>query len=314
MPNGPNGKFRHRKTNFAQISNTALQDKRLSLKAKGLYSMIQSYLTIPNYDLYKWSLIKQCKEGEKAFDSAWRELKDCGYLKQYRIPGGERGRFCYEYELLDVADETNPATVNLNRSGEVVPQKKDESDHTPPKGVYGQMDDSVPDHTPHLAPYLEKLGYTVEEQGSIAKYLVVFKNRLPIGFIMPDLSVRLISEAADQDNIQKIVDFVRHNSHLQSVGGSEYLLAVFKGSQLTTFYNVKNQTVSYAVYISNSESGEVKQNRYEQYDIASYFFATQSGLIRAEQLKMRHPTIGDRIRGKLLDYLLSKLQERAVQR
>lgn len=155
MPNGPNGKFRHRKANFAQISNSALQDKRLSLKAKGLYSLIQSYLTIPNYDLYKWSLIKQCKEGEKAVDSAWKELKDCGYLKQYRIPSGERGRFCYEYELLDIADNTNPAMVNLNRYGEVAPSKKEEFDHTPQKGVYGQMEDSAPDHTPHLAPYAQ---------------------------------------------------------------------------------------------------------------------------------------------------------------
>lgn len=164
-----------------------------------------------------------------------------------------------------------------------------------------------------IVSYLEKLGYTVEEQGGIAKYLVVFKDGLPIGFIMPDLSVRLISGADDNHDIAKIVDFVRRNSTLQSVGTSEFLLAVFKGSQLTTFYDAKSQSVSYAVYISNPE-GEVQSHRYDQYDTAAYLFATQSGLIRPEQLKAHRLTIGDRLRGKMLDYLLSKSQERTVQR
>ncbi len=109
MAENQNGKFRHRKVKFAQISNSALQDARLSLKAKGLYSLIQSYITMPNYDLYKWSLIKQCREGEKAFNTAWKELKDAGYLKQYRMPSGKNDTFEYEYELLDEADENTPS-------------------------------------------------------------------------------------------------------------------------------------------------------------------------------------------------------------
>ena len=39
------------------------------------------------------------KEGERAFDSTWKELKDAGYLKQYRLKG-EGGKWVYEYELL----------------------------------------------------------------------------------------------------------------------------------------------------------------------------------------------------------------------
>lgn len=139
MTENPNGKFRHRKVKFAQISNSALQDARLSLKAKGLYSLVQSYITMENYDLYKWFLLKQCKEGEKAFNSAWKELKDTGYLKQYRLPSGDNGTFCYEYELLDEADLTTPSTVNLNRKGEAInTQEFEESDHTPHLAPYAQ--------------------------------------------------------------------------------------------------------------------------------------------------------------------------------
>lgn len=94
------GIIRRREIPFAQVSNHALRDKSLSLKAKGLYSLIQSYITIPNFILYKDYLMKQCKEGRDAFNSTWKELKDAGYLIQYK-ERGEKGVFYYAYELLD---------------------------------------------------------------------------------------------------------------------------------------------------------------------------------------------------------------------
>lgn len=160
MEENQNGRFRHRKTNFAAVSNSALQDENLSLKAKGLYALIQSYINIPNYDLRKWKLIQSCKEGKKAFDGAWMELKKSGYLKQYRIPSGEKGKFAYEYELLESADLSTPSIVNFNRNGEATkPVERQvgngESDHTPQNGVYGQNQENPSDHTPHLAPYAQ---------------------------------------------------------------------------------------------------------------------------------------------------------------
>lgn len=183
MQIGANGKFRHRKTSYAPVSNIALQDSKLSLKAKGLYALIQSYINIPNFDLFKWYLVKCCVEGEKAFDSAWKELKDKGYLKQYRIPGEDRGRFAYEYDLLDKADTSSPAMTTLNKNGEQTDKKETtevpeeapdshapvptaektasgpDSDHTPKKGGMvnqaSEMPDSGADHTPLLAPYAQ---------------------------------------------------------------------------------------------------------------------------------------------------------------
>lgn len=95
-----NGKFRSKKTFFTQVSNTALRDCQLSLKAKGLYGLIQSYVTLENFVLYKNTLRKVCKEGEKAFESTWKELKTAGYLVQYKLQKTD-GTFYYEYELLD---------------------------------------------------------------------------------------------------------------------------------------------------------------------------------------------------------------------
>lgn len=135
--------FRKRPTiNFTQVTNNVLQNPNLSFKAKGLYSYIQSYLLIPDFSLNKQFLMRHCIEGEKAFNSAWKELKDAGFLKQYRIPNTkERGKFLYEYELLIEADTTTPGLVNCDKDGNTIlkPIEK-ENDHIPQNGSDGEND------------------------------------------------------------------------------------------------------------------------------------------------------------------------------
>lgn len=107
------GRFRTKKVYFSQVSNHALRDTTLSLKAKGLYSLIQSYITIEGFTLYKSFLQKQCKDGRDSFNSSWNELKKSGYLIQYKMRD-ENNKFKYEYELLDVPeDNTIPAKENI---------------------------------------------------------------------------------------------------------------------------------------------------------------------------------------------------------
>ena len=106
------GVFRKKKVYFSQVSNAALRDNGLSLKAKGLYALIQSYITIEGFTLYKNTLLKDCKESETAFESAWNELKDAGYLKQDKFRNAA-GHFVYEYELLD---EKDPKVAKQNAS------------------------------------------------------------------------------------------------------------------------------------------------------------------------------------------------------
>lgn len=99
--NNNSGKFRKKKIYFTQVSNIALRDKYLSFSAKGLYSLIQSYITMPNFDLYKSYLMEIAEEGTTAFNKAWKELKELGYLKMYKIKDEATGTYFYEYELLD---------------------------------------------------------------------------------------------------------------------------------------------------------------------------------------------------------------------
>lgn len=94
------GFIRNKRSGFAQVSNTCLRDPSLSLTAKGLYSLIQSLITNTDYKLFKSSLQRDfCKEGKSAFNSAWKELINSGFLKMYKI--NTTDGFVYEYELLD---------------------------------------------------------------------------------------------------------------------------------------------------------------------------------------------------------------------
>lgn len=120
-----------------------------------------------------------------------------------------------------------------------------------------------------IISYLEKLGYTVEEQGNLAKYLVVFKAGRPIGFVFPDLTVKLVTGTGEQDNIEKIIDFINQNKGLESAGKSEFLLASFRGNQLTTFFDVKSMCAKYASYIVGN-TGETKSIIYENHSKAIF--------------------------------------------
>lgn len=60
------------------MSNTHLRDKNLSLKAKGLLSVM---LSLPdNWDYSIAGLVAICKENETAVKSALSELKDNNYV------------------------------------------------------------------------------------------------------------------------------------------------------------------------------------------------------------------------------------------
>lgn len=100
MKNASEGKFRKKRNKFSQISNTAIQDETMSCQARFLYCLISSYITIPDFNLYKGFLKEKANLGKDAFNKYWKELKDRGYLIQYEIRD-EKGHYNYEYELLD---------------------------------------------------------------------------------------------------------------------------------------------------------------------------------------------------------------------
>ncbi len=86
-----------RTSGFTVMSNTHLRDKNLSLRAKGLLSLM---LSLPeDWDYSVGGLVSICRESKQAVDGALRELKTAGYLViTKRLPSETAsGRIEYEY-------------------------------------------------------------------------------------------------------------------------------------------------------------------------------------------------------------------------
>lgn len=95
-------------TNYTKIDNRYLEDKSISLKAKGLLTLM---LSLPNDWKFNINgLCLLCKESKNAVNSAIKELKDNKYLEVEKTYD-ESGRFIYEYIIYEYPD--NP-TGNLD--------------------------------------------------------------------------------------------------------------------------------------------------------------------------------------------------------
>lgn len=157
-------RFKKKRVYFTQVSNHALRDKKLSMKAKGLYSLIQSYITIEGFTLYKATLRKDSKEGRHAFESAWRELKSRGYLVQEQHNAGD-GTFYYLYELLDKPYHRQETCTMVNLPhGKPGRYSNTDSSNTDLNNIKSNndkghlvADDTAPDHIKQvIAKYLKK--------------------------------------------------------------------------------------------------------------------------------------------------------------
>lgn len=131
------GAFRKKKVNFTMVSNLVVRDSTFPTKCLGLYVRIQSYITLENFILYKNTLRKLCPEGEKAFDSMWKGLKQSGYLMQYRLKNSD-GTFRYEYDLLEIPNSDE----SLATLESVHTPKKEYMDNVPcgKGGIYNKTD------------------------------------------------------------------------------------------------------------------------------------------------------------------------------
>ena len=86
---------------FTVMSNTHFREKEMSLKAKGLLSLMLSLPDDWNYSVEGLTVI--CKENETAIKSTLDELKQFGYLTVIKkFPNETKsGRFEYEYNVYE---------------------------------------------------------------------------------------------------------------------------------------------------------------------------------------------------------------------
>lgn len=103
--------FRIKKTtDYTVMSNYHLKEKEMSLKAKGLLSLM---LSLPDdWDYTIAGLVKICKENETAIKSTLNELKTFRYLEINKTQNN-KGQFEYEYNIYEKPEVENPEVENL---------------------------------------------------------------------------------------------------------------------------------------------------------------------------------------------------------
>ena len=87
--------------NYVTMSNFHLKEKEMSLKAKGLLSVMLSLPDGWNYSVR--GLVSICKENETSIKSTLEELKSFGYLVVTKLMPNETesGRIEYIYDIYE---------------------------------------------------------------------------------------------------------------------------------------------------------------------------------------------------------------------
>ena len=81
-------------TNYTKIDNTYLEDKNISLKAKGLLTLMLSLPNVWNFNINGLRLL--CKESRLAITNALKELEEIRYLIIEKGHSSD-GKFLYNY-------------------------------------------------------------------------------------------------------------------------------------------------------------------------------------------------------------------------
>ena len=94
---------------YTVMAKYHLKEKEMSLKAKGLLSLM---LSLPDdWDYTIEGLISICKESETAIKSILSELKEFGYLEIKKIQN-EKGQFEYQYNIYEKPEGKKPEVEN----------------------------------------------------------------------------------------------------------------------------------------------------------------------------------------------------------
>lgn len=121
------------KCNWSQIPNTWLKDKNLSLKAKGLISVMQS---LPdNWDFSVQGLASILKECSNTINTTLQELEEAGYLIREQIR--EDGKIVdtlytlHEFPHMKNADMVNSIQYNTNKENTKKREKAGSAEASP---------------------------------------------------------------------------------------------------------------------------------------------------------------------------------------
>ena len=169
--------FRIERTrDYTVMSNHHLRNANLSLKAKGLLSMMLSLPEDWNYTTR--GLAKICKEGVDAIGAALRELEAAGYIVRHKLRD-RQGRISdteyviYEQPQLRKPDTDSPDTENpyMDKPDTEKPAELNiEKPNTQKQNTHGASTDSIPFRETAAAQLPERKGRDAMSVSEIENY------------------------------------------------------------------------------------------------------------------------------------------------
>ena len=104
----------NKNVNYTVMSNYHLQDKKLSLKAKGLLSYM---LSLPDdWDYSLKGLTTGCKDGLDSVRTAVLELEEHGYVRRQKVRNARGQIIDYDYQVYESPVEDVPAVPGDDNS------------------------------------------------------------------------------------------------------------------------------------------------------------------------------------------------------
>ena len=267
--------FRIEKTrDYTVMSNHHLRNTELSLKAKGLLSLM---LSLPeNWDYTTKGLARICKDGVDSICAGVRELEEQGYVVRERVrnPNGQLGAI--EYTILEQPrpperekpEQENPA--QLNTKGSSKQKLKTDLSSTeisnpiqsnPPTPTGARMGtDGMGAREIYREIILENIGYAYliqdshidrEQLDEIAELIVdtVCSARKTIRIAGDDYPAEVVKSRfmkLDSSHVQYVMDCMRENTtYVRNI--KKYLLAALYNAP-STISNYYSSLVQHDMY------------------------------------------------------------------
>ena len=205
--------FRIERTrDYTVMSNHHLRNEKLSLKAKGLLSMMLSLPEDWNYTTR--GLAKICKEGVDAIGGALRELENAGYIVRHKLrdrqgrisdteyviyeqpqpknpdtPGPETASPDTENPYLEKPDTEKPAELNIEKS------------NTQKQNTQGSSTDSIPFREPAAVRPPERKGRDAMSLTEMESYRDLILENIEYDYLCREVDPY-------QENLDEIVELM----------------------------------------------------------------------------------------------------------
>ena len=204
--------FRIEKTrDYTVMSNHHLRDMSLSLKAKGLLSLM---LSLPeNWDYTMKGLSRICKDGIDSISGGIRELEEHGYLIRERVRGANGQLGSIEYTILEQPKEPthaqekpireNPVQANPTLVTPVQEEpaqlNKDRSSNDPSRTDLSSTEISNPIQSNPPTPAGARMG--TDRMGARECYREVILDNIEYSYLVQDSHI-------DREQLDEIVDLI----------------------------------------------------------------------------------------------------------